>query len=153
MKTKTLKHSFVKFIPEALEDGVIYISTDYCTATHACMCGCGNKVVTPITPLDWTLTFDGETVSLSPSIGNWSFACQSHYWIKRSRVEWAGQWSKEKIVTEREKDKVNKRHHYEQVDLPALEVAKEKSENPSFQKPSISLYKTIIMKLRQLFKL
>jgi hypothetical protein len=35
------------------------------------------------------LAFDGESISLYPSIGNWNFACQSHYWIRRNEVRWA----------------------------------------------------------------
>lgn len=68
-----LRHEFVEFIPDDLEEGVIYISIQYATATHLCACGCGAEVITPISPTDWELTFNGSSVSLSPSIGNWSF--------------------------------------------------------------------------------
>lgn len=37
--------------------------------------------------MPWTLIFDGDTVSLDPSIGNWSFHCQSHYLIVRGAEE------------------------------------------------------------------
>src|SRR5712664_1055270 len=83
-----LSHNFVRSVPEALEQGVLYVSIEYATAIHRCCCGCGKEVVTPLSPRDWKLTFDGETVSLHPSIGNWSFPCRSHYWIKQDRVEW-----------------------------------------------------------------
>jgi Family of unknown function (DUF6527) len=33
--------------------------------------------------------FDGRSISLDPSIGNWGFQCRSHYWIKNNRVVWA----------------------------------------------------------------
>ncbi len=86
-----LMHKFVTTIPphDQLEDGVIYISMDFSTAIHKCACGCCNEVVTPFAPNGWKLIFDGKTVSLSPSIGNWSFPCQSHYWIRRNQVRWA----------------------------------------------------------------
>jgi hypothetical protein len=87
-----LVHKFVKSVPENMEDGVIYISVDYATAIHKCCCGCGNEVVTPFSPTDWELTFDGKTISLYPSIGNWNFQCRSHYWIARNRVEWCPKW-------------------------------------------------------------
>lgn len=87
---QTLTHEFVEIIPDHLDDGVLYVSTTYATATHRCFCGCGREVVTPLSPTDWKLTFDGETVSLWPSIGNWAFPCRSHYWIKQDRVEWSG---------------------------------------------------------------
>ena len=89
-----LTHVFVKSVPEQLEDGVIYVSIEYATAIHKCCCGCGNQVVTPLSPRDWKLTFDGETISLQPSIGNWNFKCRSHYWITRNRVEWCAEWDK-----------------------------------------------------------
>ena len=81
-----LEHRFVHYIPEQLEPGVIYISMDYATAAHSCCCGCGEQVITPFTPTDWKLTFDGDTVSLWPSIGNWNFRCRSHYIIRNSRI-------------------------------------------------------------------
>jgi hypothetical protein len=76
---KKLSHKFIEVIPEYLEDGILYISIEHCVAIHKCACGCGKEVVTPISPNRWKLIFDGETVSLNPSIGNWSFKCQSHY--------------------------------------------------------------------------
>jgi len=83
-----LKHCFVHYIPEQLEPGTIYISIDYATAVHICCCGCGEQVVTPFNPTDWKLIFDGETISLYPSIGNWKFKCRSHYWINKNIIEW-----------------------------------------------------------------
>jgi hypothetical protein len=87
-----LVHKFVRSVPEVLEDGVIYVSVDYATAIHKCCCGCGNEVVTPLSPTDWELTFNGKTISLYPSIGNWNFKCKSHYWITRNTVEWCYKW-------------------------------------------------------------
>lgn len=95
--TATLEHRFVEFIPNELEDATLYVSIPYATAAHKCCCGCGKKVVTPITPTDWKLTYDGETVSLNPSIGNWGFMCRSHYWIDQNRAVWARQWSSDEI--------------------------------------------------------
>lgn len=96
-----LKHEFVEFIPEELDEKTIYVSIRFATATHLCCCGCGNKVVTPLRPTDWSLVFDGKTVSLHPSVGNWSFPCQSHYWIRNNRASWAAQWTKEEIAAGR----------------------------------------------------
>src|SRR5574344_731903 len=85
---KRITHKFVEFIPayEEIEKDTLYISIPYCTAVHKCFCGCGNEVVTPISPKDWKLTFDGKTISLYPSIGNFAFPCQSHYWIEKDTV-------------------------------------------------------------------
>lgn len=92
-----VEHEFVEFVPNELAEATLYISIPYATCVHLCLCGCGNRVVTPFSPTDWRLTFDGETVSLDPSVGNWSFDCQSHYWIERSRVQWAARWSRQRI--------------------------------------------------------
>ena len=100
-----LKHEFLEFIPEDLEQGTLYVSIRFATASHLCCCGCGNKVVTPISPADWTLISNGKTVSLDPSIGNWSFPCQSHYWIRNNRVYWAAQWSQSQIERGRLRDR------------------------------------------------
>jgi hypothetical protein len=97
LKIAVIQHKFVEHIPSKLDEGVIYISGEYATAIHLCADGCGNKVVTPISPTDWQLLFDGETVSLMPSIGNWNFPCRSHYWIKNDRIEWGDNWSDEQV--------------------------------------------------------
>ena len=98
MKRSDIVFEFVEYVPSELEEGTLYISTTYATAVHRCCCGCGSKITTPLAPSEWSLTFDGETVSLSPSIGNWSFPCQSHYWIRRNRIDWAGRMSPEEIA-------------------------------------------------------
>ena len=98
IRQKTLAHRFVDAVPDTLEDGVLYVSTKYATAVHRCCCGCGHEVVTPFSPTDWRMTFDGETLSLAPSIGNWSFPCRSHYWIERDQVRWSGKWSDEQVA-------------------------------------------------------
>jgi hypothetical protein len=101
----------VEFIPSELSEGTLYISIPYATATHLCACGCGERVVTPFSATDWSLTFDGETISLTPSIGNWSFDCQSHYWVRRNQVDWARGWSREQIDAGRARDRLNKLWH------------------------------------------
>jgi len=111
-KLKMISPRFVDLIPEVLEDGVLYMSIPYDTATHKCACGCGEKVVTPIKPTDWNLTWNGETVTVKPSIGNWSLPCKSHYWIIENRIIWAGKWSASQIKTGREKDRLAKSRYY-----------------------------------------
>jgi len=108
----TIQHKFVELIPDALEDGVLYISLKYCTAIHKCVCGCGNEVVTPISPTDWQLTFDGKSVSLYPSIGNWNFECKSHYWIKNNKIKHARKWSQDEIDEERNFYSLKKKKYF-----------------------------------------
>lgn len=92
-----IQHEYVEFIPARLEEGQLYISQKYRTATHLCCCGCGMEVVTPLNPAKWQLSDHGASVSLYPSIGNWSFPCRSHYWISHGRIRWAGAMSDRQI--------------------------------------------------------
>jgi hypothetical protein len=98
-------HKFVEFMPEKLEPSVIYVSLRYSLVSHKCACGCGEEVVTPLSPKDWQLIFNGETISLYPSVGNWRFACRSHYWIDQNRAVWAPKWSPRDEETEREDER------------------------------------------------
>lgn len=107
-----LQHRFVDLIPEVVEEGIIYISLEYCTAIHQCVCGCGNEVVTPISPNDWQLIFDGKTISLRPSIGNWNFDCKSHYWITNNTIKFAREWNSEKIEAARIADSGKKKRYF-----------------------------------------
>lgn len=112
MQYTSLEHEFVEQFPETLQTGILYISMKYATAAHRCCCGCGEEVVTPFTPTDWKMTFDGETVSLSPSIGNWNFACRSHYWIRSGRVIEAATWTDQQIEANRVQDRSAKADYY-----------------------------------------
>ena len=108
-----LVHEFVEYIPEELKEGTLYISKKYGTAVHKCCCGCGREVVTPLSTTGWELIFEGTSVSLYPSIGNWNLPCQSHYFIRKNKVVWAPQWSKEEIATGRLREALAKQRYYE----------------------------------------
>ena len=110
---KIFKHEFVDFVPSNKEDGILYISIKYCTAVHKCACGCGELVVTPLSPTDWKLIFDGHTITLDPSIGNWSYDCKSHYWIKKNNIIWAERWSQSQIEKGRKNDSAEKKLYYD----------------------------------------
>lgn len=112
MRCQKLEHRFVQFVPEKLEPGVLYISLEFCTASHACCCGCGEEVVTPLSPVQWRITFDGETVSLWPSIGSWSLQCRSHYVIDHGRVLTAPPWNDAQVEAGRQRDREERAHHY-----------------------------------------
>jgi hypothetical protein len=71
MRHDQLQHRFVEFIPEQLEESILYISLEYMTVTHLCCCGCGHEVSVTLSPTDWRLICDGRTVSIEPSIGSW----------------------------------------------------------------------------------
>ena len=121
-REQVLRHEFVEYIPTDIKEGTIYVSIPFATAAHKCCCGCGNEVVTPISPTDWKLTFDGESISLDPSIGNWNFDCQSHYWIRRNRVRWAPRWSQAEIEAGRAHDRMTKTRYFDSAKAEAADM-------------------------------
>ena len=104
MKVKHLTPQFVESFPARLEQGELYLAMEFATAAHLCACGCGTKVITPFSPTDWQMSFDGENVSLKPSVGNWAFPCRSHYWVRSGCIQWAGDMSQEEINAGRKRD-------------------------------------------------
>ncbi|WGQ11866.1 DUF6527 family protein [Pedobacter gandavensis] len=124
----------MEFIPEELEEGILYITMEYRTAVHKCVCGCGNEVITPFSPTDWQLRFYGDSVSIYPSIGSWSFRCRSHYWITKNRIEHAESWNDKEIQQGRNVDKKNKQNFYSEkpserkLQKPEIKVNKERKE-------------------------
>jgi hypothetical protein len=107
-----MKPMYVEFIPRELDDGILYISKQFKTASHLCCCGCGTKIVTPLRPTEFTLTGSADAVSLYPSIGNWNFPCQSHYWIKSGRVVVADKMTREEILRGRQFDDAQKAAYF-----------------------------------------
>jgi hypothetical protein len=130
MKPTAFEHVFVEFIPTDLRDGMLYVSIPYATVVHRCACGCGNKVVTPISPTDWQLLFDGQSISLTPSIGNWGFPCRSHYWIKSNTVKWAARWTDVQIATGRLRDTADREAYFANR-VPVEEGPVVQSQKPS----------------------
>lgn len=85
-------------LPRVPEEGVLYVSDEFKTATHLCACGCGEKVRTPIGPEEWSVWEASNGPTLRPSIGNWQKPCRSHYLITAGAVEWREQWSGEEVA-------------------------------------------------------
>lgn len=108
-----MEHRFVEFMPSEIEENVLYISIEYDIAKHKCACGCGVDIVTTLSPARWKLTYDGETVSLYPSIGNWSHTCKSHYFINNNKVIWAGQISENSMCKVIQNDQESLKKHIE----------------------------------------
>ncbi|TVO80516.1 DUF6527 family protein [Shewanella algae] len=105
---------FVEFIPENIEQGKLYISETYKTAIHKCCCGCGEEVVTPLSPADWQLKKGVNTVSLYPSIGNWNYECKSHYFISNNKIIWARKFNQKQIQAVQTRDRMDKQRYIEQ---------------------------------------
>jgi hypothetical protein len=109
---RRIEHRFVDDIPEQLDPSALYVSMRYATAVHLCCCGCGREVVTPLSPAQWRLTFDGESVSLYPSIGSWNLPCRSHYIISSGNVIEAPSWSDEEVAYGQVRDKRARTAHH-----------------------------------------
>ena len=104
MRANNIRPSFVQFIPDHLEDGILYISERFQTCSHKCCCGCGEEVVTPLSQAEWRISRAGELVSLWPSIGNWDYTCRSHYVIQRNQVKWAAAMNARQIRMVQQRD-------------------------------------------------
>lgn len=111
-----LKPVFVDHIPEELVDGHLYISIQFGSILHRCCCGCGIEVVTPLSPTQWRMIYDGQTVSLEPSIGNWNFPCRSHYWVRRNLIEWASAWSQAEVDSAQRSERDELKEYFESRD-------------------------------------
>jgi len=117
MKIDQITPIFVEFIPNDVEQGKLYISEMYQTAIHKCCCGCGEEVVTPLSPVDWQVRKGTHGVSLHPSIGNWNYKCQSHYIISNNKVIWANKFSQQQILAVQRRDKIAKQTYIENKNI------------------------------------
>lgn len=94
----------VETMPQSLQPGILYVSLEFGTAHHLCACGCGHKVRTPLSPVEWQVEETPQGVTLRPSIGSWQLPCRSHYLIQQGQVVWAEQWSDAQIAKGRARD-------------------------------------------------
>lgn len=115
MKIKNLKPEYVEHLPDQLAEGVLYICEDFELTAHKCCCGCGEDVITKLGHAKWELIKNQNTVSLYPSIGNWNYKCQSHYWIRKNRVLDAGMMSEKEISYIQEKDRRERYAYIESI--------------------------------------
>ncbi|MDE2751328.1 MAG: DUF6527 family protein [Gemmatimonadota bacterium] len=109
-----------------MDPGKLYVCCRYRAVKHLCACGCGSEVNTPLHPTAWTLTCDGVSVSLSPSIGNWSEKCQSHYWITNSEVRWSRKYSRYQIRKTRKLRERDREEYFAGATTPARGRARRK---------------------------
>ena len=114
MRYTVLEHRVVDHFPESLDPGVLYVSLKFASVGHSSCCGCGEEVVTPLTPTDWNIIYDGETITLHPSVGNWTLPCRSHYVIRQGKVIEALPWTDAEIADERQRDRRAKASYFEQ---------------------------------------
>jgi len=148
-----LKHEFVPSFPDVMDDYTVYVSIPFASAAHKCCCGCGRPVITPISPIRWQLIFDGESISLHPSIGNSNSPCRSHYWIRRNRVVWAAPMSNTMIAAARAADAAVTAKYYagdnaspeaaSSIPLPPLGNEVTRVDEPQEQKPKESFWQKL----------
>lgn len=102
----------VKYLPTNLESGTLYVSEEFEVAGHLCPCGCGNKIITPLGPTEWSFTEFNNKPSLYPSIGNWQIPCRSHYWVSNGNIKWSYQWTEEQILNGRLEEESRRKLYY-----------------------------------------
>ncbi|MCK0115124.1 DUF6527 family protein [Gelidibacter sp. F63206] len=129
------KYQFVEFMPDVIQERVIYISLEYKSVIHKCACGCGEEVNTPLHPTGWKMIYNGEDISLKPSVGNWSFDCKSHYWIINSKVEWSLKWSDETILRVRRDEDITRQEYYRNKSSQILVNDSNELKDPLVSKP------------------
>ena len=105
---------FVRAIPafENLKQGNLYVSMKYGVVVNFCPCGCGDLSEFTLAPERWWLAYDGETVSLFPSIGNSRLKCRSHYWIENSRVRWCNPMGAAEVATAQKREEYVRNKKY-----------------------------------------
>ena len=93
---------FVDEIPEEIDEGHLYLCLPFNAIIHKCACGCGELISTPLDKKHgWIMQYDGETVTLSPSIGNGSYKCRSHYFIRGNNIVWFGKMGETVVKQEK----------------------------------------------------
>jgi Family of unknown function (DUF6527) len=113
---KTLVLKRVAFMPRDLSPGVLYVSEEYAVAGHLCACGCGNKVIVPLGPAEWTFHENAGRPTLRPSIGNWQLPCRSHYVITDGTIEWGNSWSEDAVIAGRRAEEARRVSYYAKLD-------------------------------------
>jgi hypothetical protein len=131
MRIDRVTPELVELAPPVLQAGRLYISEKYRAAVHLCCCGCGEKVITPLSPAEWQVELREGRASLRPSIGNWSMACRSHYWIRDNKVVWSGQKSKRQMraVFERDQRDLHAMHRSAQGPVTANQTQSARRRN------------------------
>jgi hypothetical protein len=103
----------VRYIPKALEPGVLYVSDEFHTAAHLCACGCGAKIRTPLGANEWSVDDTAGGPTLWPSVGNWQQGCRSHYWFRNGDVIWGEPWTPQQVAAGREQEQARRRAYYD----------------------------------------
>jgi hypothetical protein len=106
----------VRYMPQELRPGVLFVSAEFGIAIHLCACGCGSKIRTALGPTEFSVAETPDGPSVRPSIGNWQQPCRSHYWIDGGEVIWAEAWTPQQIAAGRAREEARRRAHYDELD-------------------------------------
>jgi hypothetical protein len=125
MKILRLEPRYLIQFPERLEEGILYISDEFSLTVHKCCCGCGEDVFLKLGPEKRHLTKEADgAVSLSPSVGNWKYACRSHYWVSSNDVLEAGPMSSGMIKRVQERDRQERQQAIEQQNVSTKPIGR-----------------------------
>ena len=84
---KEYKHKFIRYMPDKIQPGIIYITVFYGQITFRCPCVRGEvikRILKPGQVNPFWFEFDGHTVTLGPQIV--SVQCQTHFRIINNKV-------------------------------------------------------------------
>jgi len=149
VKVVVIRPEYVKQFPEQLIEGILYISEEFELTAHKCCCGCGEDVYNKLSPVKWHLTKSSDgSVSLYPSIGNWKYKCQSHYWIRNNQVIAAGSMSKKEIEMVQLRDLRDRDRYIDQINSQAESILRTK-----ISKFVHSVIRRVLQYLKVLFRI
>lgn len=153
MKIQIITPVFVEFIPEQIQTGKLYISEQYETAIHKCCCGCGEEVVTPLRASGWRLVKRGQSVSLNPSIGNWKYPCQSHYFIQDNQIVWSSKMSPQQIARVEMRDQADTQRYVAQRNALREQETQRAQQQTVSKQPSMAEPRSLLAAVRALWQL
>lgn len=87
LRTENVEPVYMMYCPpkEEMIQGHIYISEEYQTSNHLCLCGCGEECPLPMRETGWEHNIKDGKITIIPSIQQ-TFACKSHYIITNGKA-------------------------------------------------------------------
>lgn len=87
IRTEKIDPVYMKTFPkkEDMKQGEIYISEEYQTSNHLCLCGCGEQCPLPMGVEGWKHKLENSKITIMPSIQQ-RFTCKSHYIITNGKA-------------------------------------------------------------------
>ena len=108
MRNSKWQVEWVEDMPQSMRSGTLYISIKHRLIEHVCACGCGEEISLPLGKSEWRIAYDGDSISVFPSVGNWRLPCKSHYVIRENKTIWCTRWTEKQILEGRKRDRAEK---------------------------------------------